>query len=100
MTLIDKHISDIQRLCSQYKVKRLYAFGSVLTSQFNGDSDIDFIVDFEPQDVDHYADNYFNLKFALQETFKRNIDLLEEKTMKNPYFKEAISNQRQLLYGH
>ena len=100
MTLIDKHISDIQRLCSQYKVKRLYAFGSVLTSQFNGDSDIDFIVDFEPQDVDQYADNYFNLKFALQETFKRNIDLLEEKTMKNPYFKEAISNQRQLLYGH
>lgn len=98
MTLIDTHTSDIQRLCSQYKVKRLYAFGSVLTSQLNDASDIDLIVDFEAQDIDHYADNYFNLKFALEDSFKRKIDLLEEKAIKNPYFRQAIENQRQLLY--
>ena len=99
MNLIDKHTIDIQKLCAEYKVKKLYAFGSALTPGFNNDSDIDFIVDFEAQDIDHYADNYFNLKFALEEVFKRRIDLLEEKTIKNPYFKQAIENQRQLLYG-
>ena len=92
MTLIDKYTRDIQRLCSQYKVKRLYAFGSALTDHFNNESDIDLIVDFELLDIDHYADNYFNLKFALENTFKRKIDLLEEKSIKNPYFKQAIDN--------
>jgi predicted nucleotidyltransferase len=99
MTLINKHISDIQRLCLKYKVKRLYAFGSVLTDRFERDSDIDFIVDFEPLDIHHYADNYFNLKFALEDTFKMQIDLLEEKAIRNPYFKKAIESQRQLVYG-
>lgn len=99
MTILDRHRGDIQRICSKFKVKRLYAFGSVLTDQFERSSDIDLIVDFEPQDIHLYADNYFNLKFALQDTFKRKIDLLEEKAIKNPYFKQAIETQRQLIYG-
>jgi len=99
MTIIDKHTSDIHRICTLYKVRKLYAFGSALTPRFSNNSDIDFIVDFEPQDIDHYADNYFNLKFALEDVFKCRIDLLEEKAIKNPYFKQAIENQRQLLYG-
>ena len=99
MTVIEKHTSEIQKLCTEHKVKKLYAFGSALTPRFSSNSDIDFIVDFESQDVDHYADNYFNLKFALEEIFKRRIDLLEEKAINNPYFKEAIENQRQILYG-
>jgi predicted nucleotidyltransferase len=81
MTVIEKHTSEIQTLCAEYKVKKLYAFGSALTPRFSNSSDIDFIVDFESQDIDHYADNYFNLKFALEEVFKRRIDLLEEKAI-------------------
>ena len=99
MFMIDKYKSDIRALCVKYKVKAFYVFGSALTSDFNDLSDLDFIVDFEPQDIDHYADNYFNLKFALEDTFRRKIDLLEEKSIKNPYFKKSIENQRQLLYG-
>ena len=99
MTLIDIHTKDIFRLCSKYKVRRLYAFGSALTNKFNNNSDIDFIVDFEPQDIRYYADNYFNLKFSLEDTFKKQIDLLEEKAIKNPYFKQAIKNKLHLVYG-
>lgn len=99
MNVIDSYTSDIQRLCSAHKVKRFYVFGSALTSKFNDQSDLDFIVAFEPQPIEHYADNYFNLKFALEDTFKRSIDLLEEKTIQNPYFKEALKNQSKLLHG-
>jgi uncharacterized protein len=99
MTLIDKHTSEIQRLCARHKVYRLYAFGSALTSQFSGNSDIDFIVDLQPLEIHDYADNYFNLKFALEDTFKRQIDLLEEKAIKNPYLIQAIKNNCQLIYG-
>jgi len=81
-------------------VKQLYAFGSVLTDKFNTNSDIDLIVDFLQLDLLEYADNYFDLKFALEKVFKRKIDLLEEKAIRNPFFKQAIKEQRQLLYGN
>ena len=100
MSLIDQYTGDIHRLCAQHKVRRLYAFGSVLTDHFNKNSDIDFIVDFEPLDVRQYADNYFDFKFALEDTLRRPVDLLEERTIKNPYFRKVVENQRQLIYGH
>ncbi|HEX8316210.1 MAG TPA: nucleotidyltransferase domain-containing protein [Flavisolibacter sp.] len=100
MSLIDQHAGAIQKLCARHRVKRLYVFGSLLTDRFEGDSDVDFIVDFEPLDVRQYADNYFDFKFALEDTLNRPVDLLEEKTIKNPYFKKVVENQRQLIYGH
>lgn len=92
MTLIDKYNSEISNLCSQHKVRRLYAFGSVLTGGFGGDSDIDFFVDFQNVDLNHYADNYFSLKFSLEDMLNRPVDLLEEKTIKNPYFKNVVES--------
>ena len=100
MSIIDQYSRDIQRLCARHKVRRLYAFGSVLTNDFKKDSDIDFIVDFEPIEVDRYADNYFDLKFALETTLNHPVDLLEEKAIRNPYFKSEVENRRQLIYGH
>ncbi|KAA6350858.1 hypothetical protein EZS27_001705 [termite gut metagenome] len=53
------YIKEIENLCRQYHVKKLYAFGSVLTHTFNKDSDVDLIVAFEDIPVENYADNYF-----------------------------------------
>ncbi len=100
MTELEKYATDISKLCSIHKVKTLYAFGSVLTNTFNTKSDIDFIVDFNPIDIHLYADNYYDLKFSLQDILHRKIDLLEEKAIKNPYFLQTITKQRQLVYGH
>ena len=100
MNKLEKYNTDISRLCATHRVKSLYAFGSVLTDKFNLSSDIDFIVDFDAVDLNQYVDNYYDLKFSLQNILHRNIDLLEEKAIKNPYFLQAISNQRQLVYGH
>jgi len=100
MDELEKYLKDISKLCGAYKVKSLYAFGSVLTNRFNAKSDIDFIVDFEPIDIGEYADNYYDFKFSLQDILHRDIDLLEEKAIKNPYFLKAVSDQRQLVYGY
>ena len=99
MNTLNNHTFDIFKLCESHKVKSLYAFGSVLTDKFNNESDIDLIVDFNPLDVLDYADNYFDLKFSLEAILKRRIDLLEEKAIKNPYFKQTINQQKQLVYG-
>ena len=99
MNLINQNIEFINALCKSHKVKSLYAFGSVLTDKFNEKSDIDLIVNFSDVQLLDYADNYFDLKFSLEDTFKRSVDLLEEKAIKNPYFKKAIEKNRQLIYG-
>ena len=99
MNTLQDHASDISKLCETHKVKTLYAFGSVLTDKFNAHSDIDLIVDFQPLDVLDYADNYFDLKFSLEKILKRPIDLLEDKAIKNPYFRQTVNQQRELVYG-
>ena len=99
MNTLENHTQIIVELCKSHKVKTLYAFGSVLTDKFRQDSDIDLIVDFQPLDVLDYADNYFDLKFSLEDLLKRPIDLLEEKAIKNPYFRQTVNQQKQLIYG-
>ena len=100
MDRLQKYQAAIIKLCKAHKVKSLYAFGSVLSDNFNAESDIDLIVDFANMDVEDYADNYFDFKFSLQELFKRPIDLLEEKAIRNPYFRENVNKQHQLVYGY
>jgi len=88
----------IQEACSKFGVKSLYAFGSVLTSEFNKDSDIDFIVTLKSNDPIKYGENYFALKESLQNILSRNVDLLEFKALKEGKFLNLIDSQKQLVY--
>jgi Predicted nucleotidyltransferases len=99
MNVIDQNIGIIRDLCSKHKVSRLFVFGSVLNKKFKKSSDIDLLVDFKDVDLYSYADNYFDLKDALEKIFKRNIDLLEDKAIKNPYLRQSIDSSKQLIYG-
>jgi len=96
---LDNYINEINRLCLQNKVKSLYVFGSVLTEKFSDKSDIDLVVDIDSNDPFDYADSYFNLKFALQDLFRRPIDLLENKAIKNQYIRQRIDNSKSLIYA-
>ena len=99
MSLLDKYISQIVKLCHQYGVKTLFAFGSVTNNKFKKDSDVDLVVDIESKDPLEYSDNYFALKFRLEQLLKRNIDLLENKAIKNPFLKREIDQTKILIYG-
>ena len=99
MNTLSAYKNEIDELCVTHKVRSLYAFGSVLNSNFKTNSDIDLIVDFMDIDVNDYADNYFDFKFSLQDIFKRPVDLLEEQAIKNPYFKQAVDQTKELVYG-
>jgi len=70
-----------------------------LTDKFKKDSDIDLIVDFQGVDLYEYADNYFDLKESLENLFKRDVDLLEDKAIKNPFLRKSIDSSKQLIYG-
>ena len=95
----DAYKNVLTQLCLKNKVKSLYAFGSVLTSRFNNNSDIDLIVDIDSVNPLEYADCYFNLKFALQDLFNHLVDLLENKAIRNDYLRQEIDNSKQLIYA-
>lgn len=90
MTLIANNIQKIVALCKKYKVNKLFVFGSILTDRFNDDSDIDFVVSFNKAEVSDYFDNYFDFKYSLEDLLGRDVDLLEEQTIKNPYLKKGV----------
>jgi predicted nucleotidyltransferase len=77
----------------------MFVFGSVLTNRFKKNSDIDFIVDFQDVDLYDYADNYFDLKDSLEHILEREIDLLEDKAINNPFLRQSIDSSKKLIYG-
>ena len=99
MNIIENHIDKVKELCASHKVSKLFVFGSAITDNFSTKSDIDLIVDFENIDHYQYADNYFDLKFSLEDIFGREVDLLEHKAIKNPYLRKSIDETKKLIYG-
>ncbi|NHB69744.1 nucleotidyltransferase domain-containing protein [Bacteroidales bacterium M08MB] len=97
--LIEKRKKDLIALCKALNIKRLYAFGSVVSDKFRDDSDIDFLISFaENLSVEEYTQNYFTLHYKLRELFDREIDIVTERTLSNPYFIESINESKQLIY--
>jgi uncharacterized protein len=96
--IITKNISQIETLCKKYKVKELYAFGSVTRKDFKKSSDVDLLVDFKKVPLLDYADNYFDLIYSLEEVFKRKVDLLTIRSLKNPYFIERVNETKVKVY--
>ncbi len=99
MRIVDRNMNKIRALCNKHKVAKLFVFGSVLTDAFEKTSDIDFLVDFAGVDLYDYADNYFDFKTSLESLLKKQVDLLEDKAVKNPYLRESIDSSKQLIYG-
>ena len=99
MELIKKNIDKIRSICKNHKVNTLYVYGSVLTNKYNKNSDIDFLVKFRDVELFYYFENYMSFKENLEKVFKKNIDLLEEQTLKNPYLIASINRNKELIYG-
>lgn len=101
MKLIGLNLQKIFELCRLYKVRSLYVFGSILTSRFRGDSDIDLLVKFNKESIplSDYADNYFDFQFALEELFNRKVDLVCDDAIKNPFFRQEVDSKKRLIYG-
>lgn len=99
MGFVDQNMDELRRLCIMYNVEKMYLFGSVLTPSFNNRSDIDFLVKFKDIDLSTYFDNYMNFKSNLENLFGREVDLVEEQTLKNPILINSINKSKELVYG-
>lgn len=100
MNIEGQQIIQIKELCKNNKVKSLFAFGSVIRDDYNESSDIDLVVDFNENDPFKYTDLYFDLKFKLEEILKKQVDLLEERAIRNKFFKQELEKTKVKIYGH
>jgi hypothetical protein len=93
-------LEQIQELCKSNKVKTLFAFGSVVSGDFNEKSDVDLVVDIDENDPFLYTAIYFKLKSRLEDILKRHVDLLEERAIKNKFFKIELDNTKVKIYEY
>jgi len=84
--IITENIDKIKEYCKKYKVKELYAVGSVVSDRFSENSDIDLLIKFDNISIEEYTDNYFILHKLFKKIFNRKIDLITEKSLNNPFF--------------
>jgi len=99
MQIDEPKLKEIQELCKSNRVKSLFAFGSVTREDYSDNSDIDLVVDFEENDPMKYTDLYFHFKDQLENLLKRQIDLLEERAIRNKIFKRQLDNTKVKIYG-
>lgn len=99
-TALTSHQAELERLCRNHGVRRLELFGSAAAGRDRpGESDLDFLVEFEPPPSGAYADAYFGLLESLEGLFGRPVDLVVDSAIKNPYFRQAVERAKVLLYA-
>jgi uncharacterized protein len=97
--LVAERRDEIAELCRRFGVRRLDLFGSAADGRFDeATSDLDFVADFADPLVPGYADRYFDFTEALEVMFGRPVDVVTERSIKNPYFRRTVDATRQLVY--
>lgn len=99
ISLVAQKKNEVSALCKQFKVRRLDLFGSAVKENFSDESDLDFVVSFTEEEPREYTRCYFSLVDALEKLFHRHVDLVTERSIRNPYFREEIELTRQPVYG-
>ena len=91
--------NELSSVCAIYGVKHLELFGSASRDDFSlEESDLDFLVAFEDNHPLGAFDRYFGLKEDLERLFRRPVDLVEVRAIKNPYFRQAVEEDKVLVY--
>ena len=77
----------------------MYAFGSAVTNNFDPEkSDIDLVVEIKEPDPLERGELLISLWDKLEIFFDRKVDLLTEKSIKNPFLKKSIDETKILIY--
>ncbi|MFN7137101.1 MAG: nucleotidyltransferase family protein [Thermomonas sp.] len=93
------HRAEIEVVCRRHHVRKLELFGSAARGQAGMGSDYDFLVEFAPLPPGGYADAYFGLLEDLQKLLDSPVELVVERAIRNPYFRQAVQAHREPVYA-
>ncbi len=84
--------------CHKWKVRELSVFGSALRDDFGPDSDVDVLVSFDAVAEWSLLDLVV-MRDELAALVGRDVDLVEQEALKNPYRRAAILKSKRVLYA-
>jgi predicted nucleotidyltransferase len=94
------HRAAIEALCARFHVQRLDLFGSAARgTDFGPDSDVDLLVTYHPTHTPPSLGDFLDLRDALAALFGRDVDLLVDGPIENPFLRASIESSRQTLHG-
>src|SRR2546428_9675507 len=98
--LADLHVSaeTIADFCRRWKVKELSLFGSAARGEMRPDSDVDVMVEFEPNGLPR-GWGYIDMILELEDLFGRSVDMLTKGIIRNPFRRRSIERDLIVLYA-
>jgi len=91
-------LDSIESFCRKWQIREMSLFGSVLRDDFTPDSDVDVLVTFEPKA--HWSLwDFIDLRDELSQLFQREVDVVSERGLRNPFRRHEILGSRQVVYA-
>ena len=85
----------LEDFCLRRHIRKLAFFGSVLRQDFGPSSDVDVLVEFEPEHIPGLA--FFDMEAELSRILGRKVDLHTPQFL-SPYFRERALAEAEVQY--
>ena len=90
--------TTLTAFCQENGIRRLAVFGSALRDDFGPDSDIDLLVEFEPDRIPGLL-GVAGMELTLSELFAgRKVDLRTAEDL-SPYFRQEVLDKAEVQYA-
>ncbi len=93
---IDIPNDRIAEFCLRHRIRRLSLFGSILRDDFRSESDVDVLVEFEPDARTGFA--FFGMQDELSEILGRKVDLNTPQCL-SKYYRDEVLREAEVLYA-
>ncbi len=90
---------EIPDACEEFRVKALYAFGSILEKPLTDVEDIDLLVVFERDGFSGAFDQFMGFKLKMEAVLGRPVDLISFKPFRNQVFQAEIDRTKKTIYA-
>ncbi|MGD0814464.1 MAG: nucleotidyltransferase family protein [Verrucomicrobiota bacterium] len=88
-------LAQVREFCQRHHIRKLAVFGSALHGDARPDSDLDVLVEFEPNHVPGLA--FFAMEQELSDMLGRKVDLNTPQFL-SPYFRERVIEEAEVQY--
>lgn len=94
---LDLPLDEIQDICRRYRVRELALFGSALRDDFRPKSDIDQLVEFQP-DAHIGFMALGRMERELATVLRRDVDLVPKRGLK-PLIRDDVISSSRIIYA-
>ena len=97
MSILSYDKEALARLCRSHRIRRLALFGSVLKGTDRPDSDVDLLVEFEPDAVPGLL-GLAEIEGRLSDLLGRPVDLRTPNEL-SPHFRQAVERMAEVQFA-